>query len=163
MNHYVTDSYGSLPRKMIAWRSPKSVCVGGYSYGGPQLSLRSKRFQSSYWANNSDNCHGKTKNPTAKTKSLTEKPKTSRQKQKPHSKTKNLTAKPKTSRQNQILHSKNQIPHGKSKYPRHWTKAILFLLWSIWFCRKVFGFAVRYFVLVAVRFLVLPWGILFSP
>ena len=45
--------------------------------------------------------------------------------------------------------------HGK-------TKAILFLLWSIWFCREVFGFAVRYFVF-AVRFLVLPWGILFLP
>ena len=32
--------------------------------------------------------------------------------------------------------------HGK-------TKAILFLLWSIWFCREIFGFA--------VRFLVFPW------
>ena len=29
------------------------------------------------------------------------------------------------------------------------TKAILFLLWSIWFCREIFGFA--------VRFLVFPW------
>ena len=97
------------------------------------------------------NCHGKTKNLTqkqnthdktenlmAKTKYLTAKPKTSRQKQIPHGKTetspqkqkphgknkiphdktKTLTAKPKTSRQNQILHSKNQIPHGKSKYSR---------------------------------------------
>ena len=50
------------------------------------------------------------------------------------------------------------------------TKAILFLLWSIWFfrevfgfalryfcfCREVFGFAVRYFVF-AVMFLFLPW------
>ena len=53
--------------------------------------------------------------------------------------------------------------HGK-------TQAILFLLWSIWFfrevfgfalryfcfCREVFGFAVRYFVF-AVMFLFLPW------
>ena len=55
------------------------------------------------------NCHGKTEN-------LTEKPKTSRQKQKPHGKNKNLTAKTKVPRgkatnltQNQILHSKNKI------------------------------------------------------
>ena len=80
-----------------------------------------------------------------------------------------------TSRQNQILHIKNQIPHGKSKYftaktkyltakanTHGKTKAILLLLWSIWFCREVFGFAVRYFVF-AVRFLVLPWGIFFLP
>ena len=48
------------------------------------------------------NCHGKTKNLTAKTK-------TSRQNQK------NLTAKTNTSRQNQKPHSKNQKPHGKTK------------------------------------------------
>ena len=59
---------------------------------------------------------------------------TSRKNQNPHGKTKDLTAKAST--------------HGK-------TKAILFLLWIIWFCREVFGFA--------VRFLVLPWGILFLP
>ena len=35
-------------------------------------------------------------------------------------------------------------------------------MWSIWFCREVFGFVVRYFVF-AVRFSVLPWGILFLP
>ena len=46
---------------------------------------------------------------------VTAKPKTSRQKQKPHSKTKNLSTKPKTSRQNQKLHGKNKIPHGKTK------------------------------------------------
>ena len=63
--------------------------------------------------------------PHGKTKNLSTKPKTSRQNQKlhgknkiPHGKTKNLTAKPKTSRQNQIPHSKNQILHGKTKYPR---------------------------------------------
>ena len=78
----------------------------------------SKRFERNNFT--AHNCHGKTKN-------LTAKPKTSRQKQKPHGKTKNLTAKskylttkPKTSR-------KNQRPHGK-----------------------------KYFVF-AVRFLVLPW------
>ena len=119
------------------------------------------------------NCHGKTKTLTAKTKYLTAKPKTSRQKQN-------------TSRQNQKPQGKNKIPHdktkphGKTKYftakTKHLTakanthgktKAILFLLWSIWFCREVFcfcrevfGFAVRYFVF-AVRFLVLPWGFWF--
>ena len=36
----------------------------------------------------------------------------------PHGKTEKLPAKTKSSRQNQILHSKNQIPYGKSKYPR---------------------------------------------
>ena len=92
---------------------------------------------------------------------VTAKPKTSRQNQKrhgqtknphgkkkiPHDKTKNLTAKtkyltakPKTSRQNQILHSKNKIA--------------LVLPW-------VFAFAVRYLVF-AVKYLVLPWGILFQ-
>ena len=73
------------------------------------------------------NCHGKTKNLTAKTKH--------------HGKTKNLTAKtkyltakPKTSRQNQILHSENKIA--------------LVLLW-------VFAFAVRSLIF-AVKYLVLP-------
>ena len=55
------------------------------------------------------NCHGKTKNLTAKTKR--------------HSKTKNLTAKtkyltakPKTSRQKQNTLRQNQKPQGKTKY-----------------------------------------------
>ena len=81
---------------------------------------------------------------------------------------------PQLSRQNQKPHGKNKIPHGKNKLPYGKTKAIL--LWSIWFCREVFGFAimflflpwgfwfrcevfgfaVRYFVF-AVTFLVLPW------
>ena len=113
-------------------------------YGGPQLSRKNQKP------------HGKTKNLTAKAK-------TSRQKRKPHGKikiphdkTKNLTAKPKTSRQNQILHSKNQIPHGNSKYPRQNQSHFAHC--------EVFGFAVgflvlfalRYFVF-AVRFLFLPW------
>ena len=96
--------------------------------------------------------HGKTKNLTAKTKYLMAKPKPHGKNKNLTAKTKYLTAKPKTSRQNQILHSKNQTPHGKSKYPRQ-NQSYLFLLWSIWFCREVFGFA--------VTFLVLPWGILF--
>ena len=82
-------------------------------------------------------------------------PQLSRQNQKPHGKTKYFTAKTK------YLTAKANT-HGK-------TKAILLLLWSIWFCREVFcfcrevfGFAVRYFVF-AVTFLVLPWGILFLP
>ena len=141
MNHYVTDSYGSLPRKMIAWQSPKNVCVGGYSYGGPQLWQLSRQNQKP---------HGENKIPYGKTENLTAKTKTSRQNQKPHGKTKYFTAKTK------YLTAKANT-HGK-------TKAILFLLWSIWFCREVFcfscrevfGFAVRYFVF-AVRFLVLPW------
>ena len=102
------------------------------------------------------NCHGKTKNLTAKTK-------TSRENQNPHGKTKYFTAKTKYLTAEANNHSK--------------TKAILFLLWSIWFCREAFGFAVRYFVFAsevfgfavmyfvlavmflffAVRFLVLPW------
>ena len=111
------------------------------------------------------NCHGKTKKLTAKTRYYT-----SRQNWKPHGKNKKyLTAKPKTSknnaktsRQNQKPHGKNkktsrqnQRPHGKTKYftaktkyltakanTHGKTKAILFLLWSICFCREVFGFAV---------------------
>ena len=59
------------------------------------------------------NCHGKTKNLTAKTK-------TSRQNQKPHCKTKNLTAKPNTSQQKQ--------------------NGFGFAV-GICFCRAVFGFA----------------------
>ena len=92
------------------------------------------------------NCHSKTKNLTAKTKHLTAKPKTSRQKQNtlrqnPHGKIKDLTAKPK-------LHSKNQIPHGKSKYPRqnqsYFAFAVKYLVlpWGFWFCLEVFGFSV---------------------
>ena len=92
---------------------------------------------------------------TAKPKTSRQKQNTSRQNQKPrgknkipHGKTKNLTAKtkyltakPKTSRQNQILHSKNKIA-----LVLPWVFAFFH---SIWFCREVFGFA--------VRFLVLPW------
>ena len=54
---------------------------------------------------------------------VTTKPKTSRQNRKPHGKTKNLTAKtkyltakPKTSRQKQNTSRQNQKPHGKTKY-----------------------------------------------
>ena len=112
------------------------------------------------------NCQGKTKNLTAKAKYLTPKPKTSRQKQntsrqnqKLHGKNKNITAIPKTSRQKQNTSRQNQILHSKSKIALvlPWVLllpwGICFLLWSIWFCREVFIFA--------VRFSVLPWGILF--
>ena len=85
-----------------------------------------------------------------------------------HGKTKNFMAKAKTSRQNKKPHGKNKIPHSKSKIALFcrgyllllWGNGIWFLLWSIWFCREVFGFVVRYFVF-AVRFLVLPWGFCF--
>ena len=96
---------------------------------------------------------------------------------------------PKTSRQNQKPHGKNKIPHGKTKTKNQKQNSFgfamgicfcreifgfccevfgfavrsLVLPWGFWFCREVFcfcrevfGFAVRYFVF-AVRFLVLPW------
>ena len=81
------------------------------------------------------NYHSKTKNLTAKTKYLMTKPKTWWQNQRPHGKTKYFTAKTK------YLTAKANT-HGK-------TRAILLSLWSIWFCRDVFVFA--------VSFLVLPW------
>ena len=109
--------------------------------------------------------HGKNKIPHGKNKNLTAKPKTSRQKQKPHGKTENLTAKTKylttkakTSRQNQRPHDKTKYFTVETKIPTYTSgqkqiptaKPKLFC-----FCCEVFGFA--------VRFLVLPWGILFSP
>ena len=85
-------------------------------YGGPQLSQQNQKR------------HSKTKNLTAKTKYLTEKPKTSRQNPRPQgktkyfaAKTKYFTAKPNTSQQKQILTAEantlrqKQIPHGKCK------------------------------------------------
>ena len=80
-------------------------------------------------------------------------PQLSRQNQKPHGKTKKPRGKIK------IPHDKTKYFTAKTKYPtakanNHGkTKAILLLLWSIWFCREVFGFA--------VRFLFLPWGFRF--
>ena len=120
--------------------------------------------------------HGRNKNITAKPKTSRQKQNTSRQNQKPHgknkiphgktenltAKTKYLTTKPKPSRQNQRPHGKTKYFTAKTKYltakanTHGKTKAILLLLWSIWFCREVFDFAVRYFVF-AVRFLVLLW------
>ena len=100
---------------------------------------------------------------------VTAKPKTSRQNQKPHGKNKDLTektryltAKLKTSWQNQILHSKNKIALVLT-----WVFAFavryLVLQWGFCrFCLEGFGFVVRYFVL-AVRFSVLSWVILFLP
>ena len=102
-----------------------------------------------WWSMVAHNCHGKTKNLTAKTK-------TSRQNQKPHRQKQN------TSQQNQILHSKSKIALGLP-----WVFAFamryLFFAVGICFCHEVFvfavrffGFAVRYFVF-AMTFLVLPW------
>ena len=108
------------------------------------------------------NCHGKTKNLMAKTK-------TSRQKQKHHGKTKNLTAKTKylaaktkTSRQNQILHSKSKIALVlpwvfalAMTYLHSFCCVFGFVVRYFVFAVRYFVFAVRYFVF-AVRFLVLP-------
>ena len=93
------------------------------------------------------NSHGKTKNLTTKTKFVPAKPKNLTAKTKfltakPKNltaKTKYLTAKPKTSRQNQVLHGKNKIA-----LVLPWVFAFFH---SIWFCREVFGFAVRFLVL----------------
>ena len=62
------------------------------------------------------------------------------------------------------------------RYSHQLKKAILLLLWSIWFCREVFCFCREVFGFAimsscfcpevfgfALRFLVSPWGILFLP
>ena len=74
---------------------------------------------------------------------VTAKPKTSRQNQKPHGKTKDLTAKPNTSQQKPNTSRQKQIPTAKPK---------LFC-----FCCEVFGFAVRYYFIQDVLF---KWGLL---
>ena len=115
---------------------------GSVLYGGLQLS---RQNQKPHGKNKIP--HGKTKNLTAKTKYVTAKPKTSRQKQN-------------TSRQNQKPHGKNKIPHSKTKNLKakpntshSKNKIAIVLPWvfaffhSIWFCREVFGFAVRFLVL----------------
>ena len=78
-----------------------------------------------------------------------------------HGKTKNLTAKTKTSRQNQKPHGKNKIPHGKTKNltakpntSQQKQNSFGFAV-GICFCREVFGFCCEVFVF-AVRSLVLP-------
>ena len=91
---------------------------------------------------------------------------TSRQNRKPHAKNKNLTKtsqqKQNTSQQNQKPHSKTKDLTAKTKYltakanTHGKTKAILLLLWSIWFCREVFCFCREVFGF-AVMFLFLPW------
>ena len=90
-----------------------------------------------------------------------------------HGKNKNITAKPKTSLQNQNTSRQNQILHSKNKIAlvlpwvfgftvKYLVFAVRYLVlpWGLWFCREVFGFTVRYFVF-AVKFLVLPWGFRF--
>ena len=77
-----------------------------------------------------------------------------------HGKTKNLKAKTKTSRQNQKPHGKNKIPHGKNKNltakPNTsqqkqnsfgFALGICFSREIFGFCCGVFGFAVRFLVL----------------
>ena len=88
----------SLPQEIVHATSPASFSAGVSAW----------RNGSSPYPTLAHNCHGKTKNITAKTK-------TSRQNQKPLDKTENLTAKPKTSRQTQNTSRQNQNPHGKTK------------------------------------------------
>ena len=111
-----------------------------FDYGGPQLSRQNQKAHGK-----NKILHGKTENLTAKTKYLTrqnrkpQKTKTSRQNQKPHGKNK------KTSRQNQRPHGKTKYFTAKTKYltakanTHGKTRATLFLLWSIWFCRDGSG------------------------
>ena len=91
---------------------------------------------------------------------VTAKPKTWRQNQKPHSKTKDLMAKPNTSQQKPNTSRQKQIPMAKPKLfcscsevfgfaMRYFVFAVMFLSWGFWFCCDVFVFA--------MRFLVLPW------
>ena len=111
------------------------VALSVISYGGP-------------------NCHGKTKNLMAKTK-------TSQQNQKPHGKTKNLTAKTKYLTPKPKPHGKNKIPHAKTKNltakpntSQQKQNSFGFAV-GICFCREVFGFCCEVFGF-AVRSLVLP-------
>ena len=72
-------------------------------------------------------------------------PQLSRQNQKPHGKTENLTAKtkyltakPKTSRQKQNTSQQNQKPHGKTKYfTRQYLTLFYLCLWRNQFSEKV--------------------------
>ena len=94
--------------------------------------------------------HGKTENLTAKTKNTSrQNRKPQKTMQKPHGKTKNLTAKTKKPHgKTKDLTANSKYFTAKTKYltakanTHGKTKAILFLLWSICFCREVFGFAV---------------------
>ena len=136
--------WNSLPQEIVHATSPVSFSAGVSAW----------RNGSSPYPTLAHNCHGKTKNITAKTK-------TSRQNQKPLDKTENLTAKPKTSRQKQSTSRQNQKPYGKTKYLTAKTKYFTVKpnthgkTKAICFCCELFGFA--------VRFLVLPWVILFLP
>ena len=86
--------WNSLPQKIVHATSPASFSAGaqGLVRGATAL-VHTLRW------------------PTT----VTAKPKTSRQNQKPLDKTENLTAKPKTSRQKQNTSRQNQKPHGKTK------------------------------------------------
>ena len=101
---------------------------GSVLYGGLQQSRQNQKphGKNKIRPGKTKKPHGKNKIPHGKTKNLT-------------AKTKYLSAKPKTSRQNQVLHSKNKIA-----LVLPWVFAFFH---SIWFCREVFGFAVRFLVL----------------
>ena len=72
-----------------------------------------------------------------------------------HGETKNLTAKTKTSRQNQKPYGENKIPHGKTKNLTAKPNASQQKQNSFGSVPWVFAFAVRYLVF-AVKYLVLP-------
>ena len=72
-----------------------------------------------------------------------------------HGETKNLTAKTKTSRQNQKPYGENKIPHGKTKNLTAKPNASQQKQNSFASVPWVFAFAVRYLVF-AVKYLVLP-------
>ena len=92
-----------------------------------------------WWSMVAHNCHGKTKNLTAKTK-------TSRQKQKPHGKNKNITAKPKTSQ------AKTKYLTAKPNTSQQKQNSFGFAV-GICFCYEVFVFCCGY--------LLLSWGFCF--
>ena len=85
-----------------------------------------------------------------------------------HGKTKNLTAKPNASQQKQnsfglavgICFCREVFGFCCEVFG--FTVRSLILPWGFWFCREVFCFCREVFVF-AVRFSVLPWGILFLP
>ena len=110
-----------------------------------------------------------------KVKTSRQKQNTSRQNRKPHGKNKNFTAKPNTSQQKpntsqQKPNTSEQKPNTsrQKQYPQqnqsYFAFAVKYLVlpWGILFLLWSFWFSRDVFVF-AVKFLVLPWGILFLP
>ena len=94
--------------------SPKEIVISVW------LSFKQQSNYAAKISTVAHNCHGKTKTLTAKPKTSRQKQNTSRQNQKPHGKnkilhgkTKSFTAKANTSRQKQILHGKTNLEGWK--------------------------------------------------